>query len=197
MTDRRPTAIALPDALRSPRLVLRPLRPDDAEAIFAAIDESREHLAAWMTWVDAHRIVDDTRDWCARVAANWLIRSELMLGMFDAETGRFLGGTGLHVHDWDRRLFEVGYWIRASEQGKGYVTEAVARQIDFAFDDLDARRLELTCDARNERSRLVAVRCGFVYEGRLRNGFAAPDDAVADALVFALTPGDVSARRSG
>jgi RimJ/RimL family protein N-acetyltransferase len=109
-----PTAIPLPDALRSPRLILRPLRPEDAEAIFAAIDESREHLRPWMLWVDNHRSIDDTRDWCARAAADWLTRSELTLGFFDAASGRFLGGTGLHVHDWERRLFAIGYWIRAS-----------------------------------------------------------------------------------
>ncbi|HEU5432564.1 MAG TPA: GNAT family N-acetyltransferase [Thermomicrobiales bacterium] len=190
MPEMLPTAIRLPDELRSPRLRLRPLRPDDADAIFAAIDESREHLRPWMLWVDNHRSVDDTRDWCAHVAANWLTRSELMLGMFDAASRRYLGGTGLHVHDWNRRLFEVGYWVRASEQGKGYVTEAVTRQIAFAFGELDARRLELWCDARNERSRAVAARCGFVYEGRLRNAMSAPDDATVDALVFSLTPAD-------
>ncbi|HEX5498097.1 MAG TPA: GNAT family N-acetyltransferase, partial [Thermomicrobiales bacterium] len=140
---------------------------------------------------------DDTRDWCARVAANWLIRSELMLGMFAAESGRFLGGTGLHVHDWDRRLFEVGYWVRASDHGKGYVTEAVSRQIVLAFDDLDAQRLELLCDARNERSRRVAERCGFVCEGRLRNAMPAPENAVADALIFSLTPADLPGRGTG
>jgi RimJ/RimL family protein N-acetyltransferase len=197
MTDLLPTTIGLPDELRTPRLILRPLRPDDADAIFAAIDESREHLRPWMLWVDNHRSVDDTRDWCAHAAADWLLRAALTLGMFDAAAGRFLGGTGLHVHDWNRRLFEVGYWIRESEQGKGYVTEAVERQIAFAFDDLDARRLELWCDARNERSRAVAERCGFVSEGRLRNAMTIPDNGVADALCFSLTPADRPNRENG
>jgi RimJ/RimL family protein N-acetyltransferase len=55
---------------------------------------------------------------------------------------------------------------------------------------LDARRLELSCDARNERSRRVAERCGFVFEGRLRNAMTAPANEAVDALVFSLTPAD-------
>ncbi|HET7094541.1 MAG TPA: hypothetical protein VFI22_13705 [Thermomicrobiales bacterium] len=83
MPDLLPTMIRLPDELRSPRLILRPLRPDDAGAIFA---------------------------------------------MVAAESGRLLGGTELHVHDWDRCPLEVGSSIRASNQRKGYVTDAGDRE---------------------------------------------------------------------
>ncbi|HEU0113790.1 MAG TPA: hypothetical protein VFQ80_03900, partial [Thermomicrobiales bacterium] len=65
MPDFLPTTLRPPDESRSPRLVLQPLRPDDADAIFAAIDESREHLRFWMRWVDNHCSDDD-----ARVAVN-------------------------------------------------------------------------------------------------------------------------------
>ena len=66
--------------------------------------------------------------------------------------------------------------------------------VALAFDSLAARRVELRCDARNEPSRRVAERVGFVLEGQLRNAFLAPDGQPADALVFALTPDDVRLR---
>ena len=49
-------------------------------------------------------------------------------------------------------------------------------------------------DARNEPSRQVAERVGFVLEGHLRNAFLAPDGQPADELVFALTPDDARLR---
>ena len=75
-----PTLIPLPDELLSPRLLLQPYRPGDADQVFAAIDESRAHLRLWMTWVDDHVSVDNSQDWCTRCAANWLLRAELTVG---------------------------------------------------------------------------------------------------------------------
>jgi RimJ/RimL family protein N-acetyltransferase len=188
VTTRHPTLIPLPEELRSPRLLLRPFRLDDADQVFAAVDESRAHLGAWMAWVDDHVSVDNSRDWCTRCAANWLLRTELTVGVFAAASGRYLGCVSLHDPDWDLRAFGIGYWLRASAIGQGYATEAVRLLVDLAVGSLAARRVELRCDARNEPSRRVAERVGFVLEGRLRNAVLAPDGHPADALVFALIP---------
>src|SRR5829696_1048509 len=50
-----PTLIDLPSELRGSRVLLRPYRGVDAEQVFAAIDESRDHLRPWVTWVDNNR----------------------------------------------------------------------------------------------------------------------------------------------
>jgi len=176
--------------LRSPRLLLRPFVPADADQVFAAVDESRAHLRPWMAWVDGHVSVDDSRNWCTRCAANWLLRAELTVGVFAAAGGRYLGCVSLHDPDWDQRVFRIGYWRRASAIGQGYATEAVRVLVDLAVGPLAARRVELRCDARNGPSRRVAQRVGFVLEGQLRNAFLAPDGQPADELVFALTPDD-------
>jgi RimJ/RimL family protein N-acetyltransferase len=194
VTTRHLTLISLPDELRSPRLLLRPYRPADADQVFVAVDESRAHLRPWMAWVDGHVSVDDSRDWCARCAANWLLRTELTVGVFAASSGRYLGCVSLHDPDWDLRAFRIGCWLRASAVGQGYATEAVGLLVDLAIGPLAARRVELRCDARNEPSRRVAERVGFVLEGQLRNAFLAPDGQPADELVFALTPDDARHR---
>jgi RimJ/RimL family protein N-acetyltransferase len=188
VTTYHPTLNPLPDELHSPRLLLRPYRLADADQIFVAVDESRAHLRPWMAWVDGHTSVADSRDWCARCAANWLLRAELTVGVFAAASGRHLGCVSLHDPDWDLRAFRIGYWLRASAVGQGYATEAVRLLVDLAVGPLAARRVELRCDARNGSSRRVAERVGFVLEGRLRNAFLASDGQPADELIFALIP---------
>jgi RimJ/RimL family protein N-acetyltransferase len=188
--ERYPTLISLPDELRSARLVIRPYRPDDAAAVFAAIDESRDLLRPWLPWVHYHRDASDTRDFCTRAAAGWLLRSSLDLGIFDARDGAYLGGTGIPRLDWRARTFEVGYWLRATATGKGYVSEAVCLLARLAFEDLGAKRLEIRCDARNERSRHVPERLGFPLEARLRNDALDPAGQSRDTLVFAIIPED-------
>lgn len=187
-----PTLIVLPAELRGPRIVVRPYQADDAEAVFTAIDESRDHLRPWMPWVDHHGTVDDTRDYCIRSAAKWMLRSDLPLGIFTIEDGRYLGGTGLHGVDWALRSFEIGYWLRVSAEGHGFMTEAVNLLTSFALVELRANRVEIFCDATNTRSRAVAERCGFVQEGRLRNARLDNDGHPGDTLVFSAIPGDRS-----
>ena len=183
-----PTLIDLPSELRGPRVLLRPYRVDDAEPLFAVIDESRDHLRSWMNWVDNRRTIDDVRDYCIRCQASWLLRTELVFGIFDAAGGRYLGGTWLHDPDWQLRAFEIGYWLRVTAVGHGYATESTRLLADFALSHLQARRIGLRCDARNDASRRVAERTGFTLEGRLRNVSIAPDESISDDLVFALVP---------
>lgn len=193
----RPTLIPLPDELRSPRLVVRPYRHDDAEGVYEAIAESREHLRPWMPWVDNHHTIDDARDYCARSAANWLLRADLSVGIFDTVDGRYLGGSGMHRVDWEARTFEIGYWIRATAEGRGYVRETVQLLARLAFDQLRANRVEIRCDAENGRSARVAERLGFVPEGRLRNDSLDTSGNIRDTLVFALIPADYARAQSG
>ena len=189
-----PTAIALPGELRGARVVLRPYRADDAEQVFAAVDESRDHLRPWVNWVDDLLTTRDCRDYCIRCAATWSQRSDLSVGVFDASSGRYLGGSGLHDPDWELRSFEIGYWLRATALGNGYVTETVRLLVDFAFGHLQARSVSLTCDAENHSSRRVAERAGFVHEGMLRSAVLGRDGSARDWLQFSLVPSDFTHR---
>jgi ribosomal-protein-serine acetyltransferase len=115
------------------------------------------------------------------------------MGIWYQHSERQLGGIELHPlrpDGWSIPAFSLGYWVRKSEQGHSYVGEAVRLITDYAFEYLGAQRVEIRCDARNERSAAVARRLGFVAEGRLRNVGVALDGVLYDELVFALTPAD-------
>jgi ribosomal-protein-serine acetyltransferase len=187
-TPIKPTLIDLPETLCGQRVFLRPYCAADAEQVFAAIDESRDFLRPWMPWVDDHATVEDTREFCIRCAASWLLRTELPLAIFEVVSGRYVGSTGFHEPDWELRSFEIGYWLRVTAVGFGYMTEAVRLVTELAFTSLRARRVHLSCEAHNEASQRVAERAGFVLEGRLRNGLLATDGSAVDALVYSLIP---------
>jgi ribosomal-protein-serine acetyltransferase len=189
-TPRLLTQIPLFDELRGERVVVRPYRLEDAAELQAAVAESRDHLRPWMLFADKHQSVEESRDFITRVTAEWLLREDMTVALFDTASGRFAGGSGLHPRDWDARVFEIGYWLRASEQGRGYITEAVRLLTDFAFDHLAANRVFIQCNARNTRSAAVAERLGFVREAQLRNDRRTPDGALRDTLVYALIPSD-------
>jgi len=185
-----PVLLEIPEELRGPRVLVRPLRADDAPATWAAIEESREHLAPWLPWVGNLRSADDERAVIAHMRARWVLREDLTVGIFDRGSGRLLGGTGLHRINWSVRAFEIGYWVRLSAQGHGYVTEAVQLMTRLAFDTLSANRVEIRVDPRNVRSRRIPERLGFVLEGTLRRCALDASGTPSDRLIFALVPGD-------
>ena len=99
----------------------------------------------------------------------------------------------MHLRDvrrWELGYFEIGYWLRKSAEGQGYMTETVRLLADYAFASLSANRVEIICDARNLRSAAVPRRLGFVLEGWLRNHSLGPGESPADTLIFALTRDD-------
>lgn len=184
------TLIPLPDELRGERVLIRPYRPEDAQALMDAVEESREHIRPWLPFADEHKSVEASRDWIIHQQAKWLLRETMNFAIVEAATGRYLGGLGLHPHNWDIRYFEIGYWLRQSAEGRGYMLEAVQLLVDYALAELGANRLEIKCDERNTRSAAVANRLGFEQEGRLRNDFSDSSGAIRTTLVFSRIPGE-------
>src|SRR5260221_13502493 len=181
------TLMPLFDELRGERVVVRPYRESDAQALFEAVGESRERLRPSLPAADARQTVEESRDWIIHQLAEWLMRRDMQAGIWERATNRYVGGSGLYPHSRETGYFEIGYWLRASATGHGYITEAVGLLTDYAFTALAASRVEIRCDERNVRSAAVPQRLGFVQEARLRNQLMAPDWALRTTLVFALT----------
>ncbi|MDQ3707510.1 MAG: GNAT family N-acetyltransferase [Chloroflexota bacterium] len=178
------------DELRGERLVVRPYREEDAKGLQEAIAESREHLRPWMHFADKHQTVEESRDWINQQRAEVILRKSINCGLFEIGSGRYLGGLGIMPRDWDIRYFEIGYWLRKSAEGHGYMTEAVRLVVGYLFEELGAQRVEILCDERNEHSANVARRLGFVQEGRMRNDVRDPSGSIRNTLIFSRIPGD-------
>jgi ribosomal-protein-serine acetyltransferase len=187
------TQIPLFAELRSERLIIRPYHESDAQALFEAVAESRDHIRPWLPFADAHQTIEESRDWIIHQEAAWLTREDLCLSIWERATNRYLGGTGLHPKNWAHRYFEIGYWLRLSAPGHGYMTETVQLLTNYAFTSLSANRVEIRCDERNTRSAAIPRRLGFIQEARLRNHMVAPDGTLRTTLVFALIPSDLPA----
>lgn len=178
------------EELRGERVLIRPYRESDAPDLHEAIAESRDHLRPWLPFADHHQSVAETHDWILHCMAHWMLREDMTVGLWDVATNRLVGGSGLHPRNWDIPFFEIGYWVRLSAEGNGYISEAVRLLTDYATIMLGAQRIMIRCDERNVRSAAVAERLGFVREGRLRNSEIAQDGQLRTMLVFSLIPDD-------
>lgn len=165
----RPILLDFPDTFESERLTIRAPRPGDGVAMNQAIIESLEELRPWLPWAVDAPSISDNEEFVRNAAVNWLARRDFVLSLWRKDTGEYIGGSGMHHVDWEVPSVEIGYWLRTSQVGHGFITEAVNAITAFAFDTLGVHRVEIHCDERNTRSAAVARRAGFALEGILRN----------------------------
>ncbi|NDJ33375.1 MAG: GNAT family N-acetyltransferase [Chloroflexi bacterium] len=192
-----PTLLDIPDPIETARLLLRAPSPAYADTLHEAVRESLPELIPFMPWASETYSLPDARYYLHWAASRYIIREALPMLIFHRETGEFIGSTGLERINWDVPRMEIGYWLRTSWVGQGYVTEAVAALTAFAFETLGAERVEIRMDATNVRSRAVAERSGYVLEARLRHYTLNPAGELIDELVFALLRAEYQAQTKG
>jgi ribosomal-protein-serine acetyltransferase len=180
-----PLLLDFPDFFETERLLLRAPRPGDGPVVNASIVESYDELRAWMPWAIEPQSVADTEAVMRRAAAAFLKREDLMLLLFRKSDGLHVGSSGLHRIDWSVPRFEIGYWLRTSLHGQGYMTEAVNGITRFAFDTLKAERVEIRCDVLNHKSAAVAERAGYTQEARLHRDSRGTRGELRDTFIYA------------
>lgn len=169
MTSISPILIDFPESFETERLCIRAPQWGDGIQVNEAIHESIAELKPWLPFAKTLPTLEESESNARQHRLNFLACTDMILYITDKHTGDFIGSSGLHQIDWDARKFEIGYWLRTSCTGKGYMTEAVTGIAQFAIDHLQANRIEIRCDDRNTSSSQVAIRTGFTLEGTLRN----------------------------
>jgi RimJ/RimL family protein N-acetyltransferase len=182
--DTPPILREFPDRFESERLLLRTPLPGDGAEVHAAIEESRAELLPWMPWSQGDHSPESVEANVREAHADFLARRSLRLHLYLRDGGGFVGSSGLHEIDWAVPRFEIGYWVRTTLSGRGFATEATRRIADFAFAELEAQRVEIWCDARNQRSAGVAERAGFTFEAKLSRNRIGADGVLSDSLCF-------------
>lgn len=149
--------------LTTPRLVLRPFRPDDLASFVAY--RSEPDNARYQGW-DA--------PFPAEAGARFI--AEMMLQTVDEPgswrqiaierkaDGVLIGDCALHFLADAPRQAEIGFTLARAAQGHGYATEAVLRVVAWFFDELDFHRVIGICDVRNTRSARLLERVGMRRE---------------------------------
>ena len=168
--------------LETPRLQLRPLRPDDAPAVYA-LHADPIALRYWSTppWHDpAQADALIARDLTAMAEGD-----HVRLGLERRADGRLIGLCSLFAFHLPSRRCELGYLLQREAWGQGLMHEALVTLLDWAFGVLDLNRIEADIDPRNVASQRSLERLGFVAEGRLRERWIVAGE-VSDSALYGL-----------
>jgi RimJ/RimL family protein N-acetyltransferase len=189
--DPLPILRDFPHSFDTRRLTVRRAEPGDGPEVNAAIRETWDDLHEWMPWATRRPTIEESEAYVRRAHAKFVEREDLTFLVFEKGGAAVVGACGLHRMDWNVPSFEIGYWVRAQFQKRGFATEAAEALADFAVRELRARRLVIKCDAENERSAAVPRRIGFVHEATLKNDKRHHlSGELRDTLVFARVIAD-------
>lgn len=180
--------VVIRPSLGNGSIEIRRYRASFADGLYEAVDESRADLEPWLFWATPEYSPQDAAESAARMEKAWDERTLLPYAVFDAATGRFLGGCGLNSIDPIHRRANLGYWTRASCAGRGIAVQATQLLSRIAFEDFRLIRLEIVIAVENDRSRRVAEKVGAHLEGILKSRLITRD-GVHDAYGYSLIAG--------
>jgi RimJ/RimL family protein N-acetyltransferase len=149
--------------LRSSRLQLRPLCPDDAPAICAY--RALPEVARYQSWEsytlnDAVQMIAGQTGLVLDTPGTWF-----QLGIVSMATGQLVGDCGLHFRQDDPRQVELGITMAPAHQRCGFATEALGSVLEYVFGTLGKHRVFAVTDAENRAAASLFRKLGFRQEG--------------------------------
>lgn len=91
--------------------------------------------------------------------------------VIEKASGECIGQIAYFLVDSKNHFAEIEYCIGAEFQCRGYATESTKAVIAFGFDRINLHKVQICTKTINKPSRRVIEKCGFTYEGTLRDYF--------------------------
>ena len=148
---------------------LRTLEPWQAEEFFAHMQRARATVDPWIPWASVSADLDSARKTLQRYADGQARDAARLYGIW--LDGVLVGGTMFVSFDAADGNCEIGCWLEPSATGRGLITRAARRLIDYALVTRGLHRVEWHCRTDNVASSNVARRLGMTLDGTLRASF--------------------------
>jgi [ribosomal protein S5]-alanine N-acetyltransferase len=174
------------DCLETPRLILRPFAPGDAEVVHAIYSDPvvMRYVATgpMLDLAVTQRLIED-------YAAHQARHGYSFWAVFERASGMLIGDSGLYCTPGGE--VELGYTLGRAWWGRGYATEAAGRWLSVAFDELGVSEVVALAEPANVASVHVLDKLGMRRDGE-RLAFGRPHAVFrASAPVAAYERGDV------
>jgi ribosomal-protein-serine acetyltransferase len=140
-----------------------------ALAMTELIVRNQDRLARWEPWAEQPATLEGTRAYILAALEDF-VRGRQISTIIAVDGGqRFVGRCGIRINPY-AASGDIGYWIDAEYEGRGITSRSAGALVTSVFTELGLRKVELRTSIANVRSRALAERLGFAYEGILPAG---------------------------
>lgn len=160
----------MPRCIIGPRIILRPVRLDDAETItLAANDRVLRKTLCFFSFFQKPPTVERETTYLKRMINS---ESDLLMVIETKDSRQFIGTIGIHEVDWFNDNLRFGIIIFNKDFWRhGYAKEAVNLILEFVFRGMNMNKVYLTPRVDNFRSIEIYEKLGFQREGVLRQEY--------------------------
>ncbi|MFG2428030.1 GNAT family N-acetyltransferase [Streptomyces sp. NPDC048590] len=148
---------------------LCPLEPWQAEEFLAHMDRARDLVDPWIPFAGRATDIPSATALLQSYADKQAADTGRIYGI--RLDGTLVGGVLFRIFDAETGNCEIGCWLEAAAEGRGLVTRAATKLIDWAVDVRGVHRVEWMASSANTRSVAVAERLGMTREGVLRQAY--------------------------
>jgi len=175
------------------RVSLRWITEDDIDALYRIFSHP-EVMRYWSTppLQDRNAAIELVKE----IHDGFQQRQMLKWGIATRPDDHVIGTATLFNLNFDNGRAEIGYSLGRDHWGNGYCNEALTAILNYAFDELNFRRIEADVDPRNGPSIRTLERLGFQREGYLRERWHVNGE-IQDSLFYGLLRREWEARSVG
>ena len=169
--------------IETQRLILRRFSHQDNEAMlkYWVADKNIQSLYSEPTYTTKEAVKELLDKYISSYENNNYYRWAIIL----KENNECIGQIAYFLVDNKNHFAEIEYCIGSDFQCKGLATEATRAVIEFGFIHINLHKVQICHKSINFPSKRVIEKCGFIYEGCLRDYFFM-DGQYVDRLYYSI-----------
>ena len=166
------------------KVILRPLSLDHLHDFYHA--GSYPEIWRW-SLPDKCISLETTKSWIQHSVDMTEKGQHFAFAIFDKKTDKFIGSTRFCTIKPEDRNVEIGFTFITPKYQRSYInTHTKYCLLKYAFEALNAIRVEFKTHEKNDKSREAIMRLGASFEGVLRNQRILSDGSFRNTAIFSI-----------
>jgi RimJ/RimL family protein N-acetyltransferase len=151
--------------IETERLIMREMRHQDAEELFAMDSNSNVHRYLWQK---PNTSIQEIHDYIDMVRNQYISNKIGRFSTIIKETNELIGWTGIkfvndHVENGNTNFYDYGYRLNEKFWNKGFATEASKAWLDYGFNQINIQTMNAYTHAENGASNHILKKVGFRF----------------------------------
>lgn len=156
-------------SLKRPEITLQ-----TAQSLFQCIDNNRDNLRQWFSWVDYNKQETDCYSLLELINCGFEAHRRGTYSVIEKKSGDLCGQCGILIYQQQNKLVaSFGYWQDAKKCGNGYISEAIKLLEKEAFDNHIAYTI-IESDTQNLSSNRIPKRLGYHLQNNIPSTYYSP-----------------------
>jgi len=177
--------------IRTKRLILREINEKDVSDLIGNINNLK--VSRYLKAVPYPYTKKDAKWWIneCKKKAKQKPRTSYNFSIELKSKKGIIGGVGLDKIDRFQGTASIGYWLGEKYWRQKIMSETVKRVLDFAFNKLKLRRMDVSAYTKNKGSNSLIKKMGFKFEGMRRKSLRVKSTGkIYDVNIYGLLKED-------